>query len=318
MTDKTTDSTTTALLIEHFGFAPLKLIDEVINAINQITGKGIEALEEYLLNLQNKQKLEATQQTTDEIFTGSAKLESLLQFKIDIFFDKFELYSLGNIFHIPQDLVDDGLIKLKHHEGIHVETLKSIQLQKDEYDFKILQIYELIEKELIKRKLYNLQIVKCEKILSNLRTMKSQLLAINNLQKDGEKSSKDILRNLKPIDETLEFFYNQLKLIILQIETLNTKLDSKPSNTASIHKFSMSSRNKFIDLRMKKIMNDLNLKIPTPPPSPPSSNEENEEKESASKEIDEDIEVDTDYDVDLKKITDLDVMKQIMSKVDTS
>ena len=40
MSDKTLDERTTAILTEHLEFAPLTLIDDVINAVNEIMYKG--------------------------------------------------------------------------------------------------------------------------------------------------------------------------------------------------------------------------------------------------------------------------------------
>lgn len=62
------DPRATALLIEHLGFAPIKVVDEVINAVNQIMVQGIEALENYLTNLHARGQLPENV-THEEILT---------------------------------------------------------------------------------------------------------------------------------------------------------------------------------------------------------------------------------------------------------
>ena len=44
MSDKTLDERTTAILTEHLEFAPLTLIDDVINAVNEIMYKEQQLL----------------------------------------------------------------------------------------------------------------------------------------------------------------------------------------------------------------------------------------------------------------------------------
>ena len=112
-----------ALLTEHFRYTPLALIDDIINAVNTIVYRGIEAIETGLLNIpprtlgftnsKNGSKDENSK-AADEIEHGVHQLETLLEATVDKAFDKFEIYTLRNILTIPEDLVP--WIQLKHYE----------------------------------------------------------------------------------------------------------------------------------------------------------------------------------------------------------
>ena len=116
---------TAALLTEHFRYTPLTLIDDIINAVNTIVYRGIEAIETGLLNIppttlgfsptqpQNKGDRENVI-AADEIEHGVHQLETLLEATVDKAFDKFEIYTLRNILTVPEDVA--GWVRLGHYE----------------------------------------------------------------------------------------------------------------------------------------------------------------------------------------------------------
>ena len=111
-----------ALLTEHFRYTPLALIDDIINAVNTIVYRAIEAIETGLLNIpphtlgfsNSTAKNDENSQAADEIEHGVHQLETLLEATVDKAFDKFEIYTLRNIMTVPEDLVP--WIRLKHYE----------------------------------------------------------------------------------------------------------------------------------------------------------------------------------------------------------
>lgn len=116
---------TTALLTEHFRYTPLTLIDDIINAVNTIIYRGIEAIETGLLKIppatlgfpSNQSRDGGDGETTaaaDEIEHGVHQLETLLEATADKAFDKFEIYTLRNILTVPEDVA--GWVRLSHYE----------------------------------------------------------------------------------------------------------------------------------------------------------------------------------------------------------
>ena len=118
---------TTVLLTEHLQFTPLSLIDDIINAVNELVYQGIQSLESGLFNTSPERlgftaAASSTAEEVDypeakqEIEEGLHKLETLLNSTVDKKFDIFELYVLRNILAIPEDL--QGWIQLSHYEGV--------------------------------------------------------------------------------------------------------------------------------------------------------------------------------------------------------
>ncbi|KAG5419094.1 hypothetical protein I9W82_002861 [Candida metapsilosis] len=258
------DPRATALLTEHLGFAPIKVVDEVINAVNQIMVQGIEALENYLTNVHAQGQLPENI-THDEILSGTAKLESLLQYRIDFAFDKYELYCLTNIFHVPSDLIADGWFRLKSHQGIDFTQLQENPLAKSEYDDEILRMNDLIRQELYKRYYYKLQIVTFDKIREYLQVVSGKFGKLYELRGEGGEgeeggddgiSVKEILSKLNPIDQTLANIVLQLKDVIKQVEIAKRKLHS-----IDLKKVNFDHRDEYIEKRGARILRDLNINI---------------------------------------------------------
>ena len=124
--------TTTELMTEHLQYAPLTLIDDVINSANAILYQSMDAFETYLrdtlipsiptstsTSTKKPFDLDASQDTEkEELFTelefGMAQVETLLENAVDRNFDAFELYVLRNVFNVPEEV--EGYLRLQHHQ----------------------------------------------------------------------------------------------------------------------------------------------------------------------------------------------------------
>jgi kinetochore protein Mis12/MTW1 len=122
--------TTTELMTEHLQYAPITLIDDVINSANAILYQAMDAFETYLrdtlipslptsavrakpFDLDAPEDVEK-EELFKELEFGMAQVETLLENAVDRNFDAFELYVLRNVFNVPEEA--DGYIRLKHHQ----------------------------------------------------------------------------------------------------------------------------------------------------------------------------------------------------------
>ncbi|TVY45177.1 Kinetochore-associated protein [Lachnellula subtilissima] len=118
-----------ALLTEHLTYRPAALIDDIVNSINILAFRAIDAVEAGLTraslsDLGFKILPSATAAETDvlhskikhEIENGVHQLETLLEAKIDKNFDKLELWTLRNILSVPPEVRD--WVRLSHYEGL--------------------------------------------------------------------------------------------------------------------------------------------------------------------------------------------------------
>jgi kinetochore protein Mis12/MTW1 len=112
------------VLTEHFGYMPIALIDDIINAVNDILYKCTAAMEDFLSRRYGPQSNRKSRITIseNEIEVGTAKLETLLESVVDRCFDKFELYVLRNLLTIPDNLISEGWIRLSHHRGVNFNS----------------------------------------------------------------------------------------------------------------------------------------------------------------------------------------------------
>ncbi|CAI5759008.1 unnamed protein product [Candida verbasci] len=224
------DSRVNSILTEHLGFSPVDLIDEVINSVNQIMYNGTEEVERHLIS--------KFPQNQKEIKDGIFRLEEIMESEIDFNFDKFELYVLRNIFNIPKDLVEEGWIKLKHHQGI--EFNETNVMRKLEYDNEVKNLMRMISKELQFRKIFKLQIRKAKHIIKIMNGIENNLKFLNC--KDDT-----ITKDIGPLDEILYFVIKEIQRLIETFEKLTVKL-----NTNLVFKSTM--RDKFINERTLKIL----------------------------------------------------------------
>ncbi|KAK6197519.1 Mis12 protein-domain-containing protein [Scheffersomyces amazonensis] len=268
------DYRVTSLLTEHFGFPPLALIDDVINAVNEIMYKCTVGIETYLKE-KRQQALDSIQNggsndinnnvfvklPSDEIEIGTGKLETLLENQVDKNFDKFELYTLRNIMTLPSDLVEEGWIKLKHHEGISFGKNKENQIKKTKVDNQINNLISNIKLELHLRKIFKLQIQKAKKVIKMLELFRDSVKFLNNSSSSGEyqlsQQAKDAFKALSPVEETLFFLLNQVDDLIKQTRALATRVNE--DTTISKIKFTPNLRDRYIDNKAIKLLSKVGI-----------------------------------------------------------
>ncbi|CAJ2510112.1 Uu.00g060120.m01.CDS01 [Anthostomella pinea] len=140
-----TEYSDTELLTEHLGYAPVSIIDDIINAANFQATRALNSIESHLLaqppknlgfklssrnpkhNSQDaaavaaaaaqEEKQAFEERTKMEIEAGTHQLETLLCASIDRNFDKFEIYVLRNILTVRPPAVR-GWMRLSHYEGL--------------------------------------------------------------------------------------------------------------------------------------------------------------------------------------------------------
>lgn len=273
------DYRSTALLTEHFGFPPLALIDDVINAVNDIMYKCTQAMETYLNERRQKRLEEITQAKgneddvvmeganegpeylENEIQLGTAKLETLLENQVDKNFDKFELYALRNIFTIPSNLIEEGWIRLKHHEGIDF----SGDHDSPQLDQEISRLIDVINLELNLRKILKLQITKANKLVNMLRQFRQCLRFLDNDNHNDKLSAeaKLAMRDLSPINENLYFLLSQVDSLIDQVLRIHNKFQSKVSNGGIKDlKFAPTMRDRYIQGKSFKLLESIGVLEP--------------------------------------------------------
>jgi kinetochore protein Mis12/MTW1 len=123
----------TALLTEHLRYTPLALIDDVINVVNELCNRAVDAAEMGLLKAdpaalgfaaravaenrvpeKNAEGKAIYPEARPEIEEGIHQLETLLESNIDKNFDKFEIFALRSILSVPSELA--SWIRLAHYD----------------------------------------------------------------------------------------------------------------------------------------------------------------------------------------------------------
>ncbi|KAI9705710.1 MAG: hypothetical protein M1820_005120 [Bogoriella megaspora] len=130
---------TTPLLTEHFRYTPITLLDDIINTVNELVYRAVNAIEEGLLSapprilgFERRAKDENRILHTDtegsntypeakaEIEEGVHQLETLLEATVDRNFDKLEIWSLRNVLAVPGELA--SWIRLEHYKDHNFST----------------------------------------------------------------------------------------------------------------------------------------------------------------------------------------------------
>ncbi|KAK9450317.1 Mis12 protein-domain-containing protein [Limtongia smithiae] len=176
---------TTALLTEHLEYPPIALLDDIINAVNNVLYKCTAAIEAFLRSTPPCANI-----PDDEIELGTAKLETLLENAIDRNFDRFELYVLRNVLAVPDDVVD-GWMRLAHHKGIDFST------RHDQLELRLLNLRKVLQASYHVNEKLRLQIRRNKEILNTLRVYNSALSFLQNTS------------GVAPLDETVRFLVSQ-------------------------------------------------------------------------------------------------------------
>ncbi|KAH7128347.1 Mis12 domain-containing protein [Dendryphion nanum] len=127
------------LLTEHFTWSPISLIDDIINAANEVLYKCTDTFESGLLaadpsilgfaeipkrdNEDDEAYVDRIEQAKRlEIEEGTLKLETLMENALDRNLDRMEIWTLRNVLCLPREV--EGWVKLGHYEAL---TLPSSQ-----------------------------------------------------------------------------------------------------------------------------------------------------------------------------------------------
>ncbi|TQN67624.1 Kinetochore-associated protein MTW1 [Colletotrichum shisoi] len=126
------------LLTEHLGYAPISLLDSIINNVNAVADKTLDRVEQGLSRAppkalgfekalkQRKPPPDASVDVEEtaklEIIDGVHKLETLLCAAIDKNFDKYELYVMRNILGIQPG--HRNWMRLAHYNGLEFDVAR--------------------------------------------------------------------------------------------------------------------------------------------------------------------------------------------------
>lgn len=276
-----TDYRITSLLTEHLGFAPLTLIDEVINDVNLIMYNCTDALERFLMKRREGQLQHLGKASNDdgdvvmdgnvqseadgvfpaeEIRLGAAELETLLVSHLDKNFDKFELYTLRNIFTMPRDLVEEGWIRLKHQEHV---TSDAIHKGTGNIEESIKPLVESINLELQLRKILLLQKNKAARIVKLLRNYKR---CVNAVTQSGPElkllpeTLATLKSHLQPMNENVYYLMGQVDELLKQVLQLNDKfMKDELINGMRNMKFDPTARDRYIREKSLKILDEIGV-----------------------------------------------------------
>lgn len=200
----------TSVLTEHLEYPPISLIDDIINAVNEIMYKCTQAMEKYLLERHEINGYDYT----DEIRIGTTKLESLLENAVDKNFDKLELYVLRNVLTIPENLIKNNTFRLNHYKNVKLTTDITEETTHKMLRSKLYEIdtaFKLNEMLLVKVK-------ETKRIHKGLIKFKQQVINLINCKDSTQENGMSMLKNLKPIDLTIKLLIDQLQNLYLENE----------------------------------------------------------------------------------------------------
>ncbi|SCU80078.1 LAME_0B01530g1_1 [Lachancea meyersii CBS 8951] len=201
---------TTLLLTEHLGYPPISLVDDIINAVNELMYKCTQAMEKYLL----ERNFIGGRDYTGEIQVGIAKLETLWEHSVDRSFDKLELYILRNVLQIPQELMENGSFRLRHHESLVLP--RGLNAEDQLLEGVAAKMQEL-RVQLLRHAALRGQLQKCQKLLFRIQSYKKLVLtAFNDGKAALNEEQRAIWRSLAPVNESVKFLSSQVRELLLE------------------------------------------------------------------------------------------------------
>ncbi|KAG0260780.1 hypothetical protein BG011_001619 [Mortierella polycephala] len=205
------------LLTEHFGFAPLSFVDDVINSVNNMIYQASMALQEFIESeMENvvaghygDMNIDPNLDPKDESGKCMHKFETLLESAVDKNFDRFELYALKNIFGVPED-VD---IVLPHYEALDFE----IGVEREQ---KLDDELELLRRQVIATKSLNYRLRKEQRVEENRRRQLEKCREELQFLKDAIKANSDV----EPMPQTMIFVRENVEALQRRFLSLHEKL----------------------------------------------------------------------------------------------
>lgn len=126
-------------------------------------------------------------------------------------FDKLELYILRNVLQIPQELIENGSFRLRHHDSLSLEDSDHEQALAADLEAKMRRLQESVKlhKELRR------QTKDVRRVLNRIKQYK--LLVLTTLKGKDPKNNEisAILQSLSPINESVKFLASQVRSIYL-------------------------------------------------------------------------------------------------------
>ncbi|KAL8713433.1 MAG: hypothetical protein Q9225_006777 [Loekoesia sp. 1 TL-2023] len=282
-----------ALLTEHFRYTPLSLIDDIINTVNTIIYRAIEAIENGLFSIPPQQlgyssDSDASGATTnpdaehpdakDEIENGVHQLETLLEATVDKTFDKFEIYTLRNILTVPDDLAP--WMRLGHYEDLtlplpsNTPTPESIlALRRKVQETRklnlalrnthasnattITQLRSLLSAAKPKPETQSSRPLPSSTIDPSLAFLTSHPSATTlGLSFSQTPSSKD--KSYSPLETNTQFFLSQLPALREALEELKPRLKTLPEKIGGVDWESRrEERRAYIEGRVRKVVDGM-------------------------------------------------------------
>lgn len=267
-----------AIIAEQIGIPPITLLDEIVNAINQIMKKATLGLEAYLKRQRlaylnqfqnegdqqgnNKKQLEEAQRVfnLEAIEQGAVLFDTLCHSQLDQNLDKFEMYLMRNVFKIPDRLVDEGWMLLKHQE--YMRSAKLPKLAVKEADKQLQTLVKNINKELQLRKILKVQIAKSKAIITSLKLYKDcvdgLLLTHANTQLTPE-AVRVLGEKLDPMNESVFYLLTQVNELVHQVLLLSSKVAAPEAQTLLNGNSSVSSRDAYIEEKTRILLEKIGL-----------------------------------------------------------
>lgn len=200
------------LLVEHFGFVPTEVVDDIINAVNSLLYQTISALEEFV-----EEKLQGDE---DAVEKGMVAVETLLENAVDGSFDKFELFVLNNIFKVPSGV----FLTLPHYIGVDPVNVETARKEIDDIDAKI---------KTARRKLQAARYFQ-DRIQTKVGEIDSQMPQLMALKENMEKVMGASGYGSSPLPETLSFLSSHLSALRTASSTALHRTSSLPHPSAPV------------------------------------------------------------------------------------
>ncbi|QLL34091.1 hypothetical protein HG536_0F04170 [Torulaspora globosa] len=256
----------TSVLTEHLQYPAVSLVDDIINAVNELMYKCTAAMERYLLD----RCVIGGVDHTDEIKVGVAKLETLLENSVDKNFDKLELYVLRNVLSIPQDLLDANVFRLAYQRDLRI-------VDETEQEHSVRDIHDKVHQIELAMGLHRqltAQVKSAKLLQSKVRNFKKLLVQLLECR---EPEMQEVFRSLKPLDDSIRLITSQLKQLYVESEEYGSadQIESL-SRRAQASRASLKSRATYIDSKTKIILDAVNKpentsRTPREAPMAPSS-----------------------------------------------
>lgn len=243
----------TSVLTEHLQYPAISLVDDIINAVNEIMYKCTAAMEKYLLERSVVEDVDYT----EEVRVGIAKLETLLESSVDKNFDKLELYVLRNVLRIPQELLDANVFRLAHQRDLKIIDGPQWEASERDLQEKIRQIesafnlHQQLTKQIRATRALHAEVLKFKSSLAKVLECRDSPL-------------QPVFDSLKPLDDSLKLITNQLRQLYVASEEYGSqeRVDSIAARARTGAK-SLKSRSHYIDTRTRALLNDATTTRPS-------------------------------------------------------